>query len=354
MKNKILIICIAVISTIMMTSCGSNQGKDTVSDSQYPIADLTRQSIVLEQVFPATIKGQEDIEIRPRIDGFIEEIYIDEGSIVKKGQALFKIDSPDADANLISAQANLKTAMLDVERIEPLAEKKIISEVQLKSSRNRLEIAEATLKQAQAAVSWTRVTSPVDGVAGHISFRKGSLVNSSVILTTIANTNNVFVYFSMNEKELMEMLNNLQGETQAEKIKNIPDISLRLADGTVYSEKGKIETIAGLVDITTGSASFRAVFPNTKGLLRSGTSGNVIIPRTIEDIFIIPQKATFSIQDKRQVYVVKNENAVMKTISVISTSDGQSFIVTEGLNESDIIITDGIATLRNGMSVKTK
>ena len=352
MKEKILIIGITFVSTMMM-SCGNNQGKDAVSDSQYPVTTITRQSIILEQVFPATIKGQEDIEIRPRIDGFIEDIYIDEGSVVKKGQALFKIDSPDADANLISAQANLKTAMLDVERIEPLAEKKIISEVQLKSSRNRLEIAEATLKQAQAAVSWTRVTSPVDGVVGSIPFRKGSLVNSSAVLTNIANTSNVFVYFSMNEKELMEMLNNLQGETQAEKIKNIPDISLRLADGILYSEKGKVETITGLVDITTGSVNFRAVFANPKGLLRSGTSGNVIIPKNIENIFIIPQKATFSIQDKRQVYVVENGSAIMKTISVISTSDGQSYIVTTGLNEGDIIITDGIVTLHNGMLVKT-
>ena len=351
MKSKTKIISITITSMVMLMSCGNNQNKENVDSSEYPISTITRQSVVQEQLFPATIRGQEDIEIRPRIDGFIQEIYIDEGSIVKKGQVLFKIDSPEAEANLVSAQANLKTAMLDVERIQPLAEKKIISEVQLRSSQNRLEIAEATLKQAQAAVSWTKVTSPVNGVAGNIPFRKGSLVNSSAILTTIANTSNVFVYFSMNEKELMGMLNNLPGDTQAEKIKSIPEISLTLADGTLYGEKGKIETITGLVDVTTGSASLRATFPNFNGLLRSGTSGNIIIPKTIDDIFIVPQKATFSLQDKRQIYIVENGSAVMKTISAISTSDGQNYIVTAGLNEGDIIITDGIATLRNGMPV---
>lgn len=368
MKSRIVIIGITVISMMLMMSCGNSNKKDTATQSEYPTTTVKSQSVVLEQLFPATIKGREDIEIRPRVDGFIEEIYIDEGAVVKKGQPLFRINSPESEATLITAQANVssqeaivKTAKLDVERIKPLAERKIISDVQLRSLENKLEVAEAellraqaVLKHAQSAHSWATVISPVDGVAGAIPFRRGSLVDRSAVLTIISNIDQVFVYFSMNEKELMEMLNKLPGEAQEEKIKNISNVSLRLADGTLYAEKGKMETITGSVDVTTGSANLRCVFPNPKKLLRSGTSGNIILPRTINDIFVIPQKATFSLQDKRQVYVVEQGNAVMRTISVISTSDGQSYIVTDGLSEGDVIVTDGIATLRNGMAVTVK
>lgn len=349
-------------------SCGNRnqQGGGGQPPQEYPTTVVTTQEVTLASVYPAVIRGQEDIEIRPRIDGFIDAIYIDEGSVVRKGQALFKINSPQAEqgyaaaqAALNSAEANLNTAKLDVERMRPLADKKIISNVQLQSYENRYAAsqaayaqAQATLSQAQATLGWVTVTSPVDGVAGSIPFRQGSLVNSTNILTTIANTNNVFAYFTLNEKELIEFLNSYEGTTQAEKIRNMPPVTLTLADGTVYPENGKIETIAGLVNTTTGSTNFRAEFPNRSGMLRSGTSGKISVPRILENTIMIPQKATFAQQDKTLVYKVQADSVVQTLISILPTPDGHHYAVTEGLSDGDRIVTDGVATLSNGKKIR--
>jgi membrane fusion protein (multidrug efflux system) len=179
----------------------------------------------------------------------------------------------------------------------------------------------------------------------------GSLVSSSNVLTTVANTSNVFAYFSLNEKELINFFNTLEGNTQAEKIKNSPAVTLILADGTTYAEKGKIETVTGSINITTGSASFRAEFPNKEGFLRSGTSGKIIIPRTLENTIIVPQKATFERQNKTLIYKVEGDSVVEKTIAIIPTPDGKSYAVTDGLEQGDRIVTDGIATLNNGKKI---
>ncbi|MCD8263011.1 MAG: efflux RND transporter periplasmic adaptor subunit [Tannerellaceae bacterium] len=206
-----------------------------------------------------------------------------------------------AEASVASCQASLSSAQLDVERMRPLAEKGIISEVQLAAYMNSytmaqaaLEQAEATLKNARATLSWTNVTSPVDGIVGEIPYRQGSLVSSSDALTTVANIRNVYAYFSMNEKSLLDLLQTLPGRTQEDKIKSLPPVSLILADGSQYPEKGHIETISGVVDVTTGSANFRAEFPNRGGILRSGTSGKVVIPHAMKNVIVVPQKATFA------------------------------------------------------------
>lgn len=351
---------------ILLLSCGKKQGTEQPVLQIYPTITVDEQNVELLSIYPATLKGKEDIEIRPRIDGFIEGIYIDEGSVVRKGQMLFKINSPQAEqalttarANIQSAKAQVNTAKINVDRIRPLAEKGIVSNVQLLTAEDSymsamavLAQAEAALKNAQATIGWTNVTSPVDGLVSTIPYRLGSLVNSTNVLTSIANTSNVFAYFSLNEKELAAFLNNIEGKTQAEKIKNIPEVTLTLADGTVYSEKGRIETIAGSVNITTGSANFRAEFPNKQGILRSGTSGKVSIPKILDNVFLIPQKATFAQQDKVLVYQVQGDSAVQKVISVISTPDGKNYAVTDGLNKGERIVADGIATLSNGKKIK--
>lgn len=358
-----------LIVMLVVTSCtnGSNNPQK-VSKPEYTVMSVAKQDANLQSVYPATIKGQEDIEIRPRIDGFIDAIYVDEGAAVTAGQVLFKINSPSTEQALTSAKASVSrakaevnTAKVDVERIRPLAEKGIISEVQLLTYKNAyesalasLEQANASLKSAQAAMGWTKVTSPVSGVVGSIPFRKGSLVNSTNILTTIANTSNVYAYFSLNEKSLMAFLNNLDGATQSEKIKNIPSVSLLLADGSEYSEKGRVETITGSVDVTTGSANFRAKFPNKAGILRSGSSGKVVIPRIMTGVYVIPQKATFNQQDKVVVYRVQGDSAVQKIIQVVPMPDGQNYAVISGLADGDRIVTDGVATLSNGKKIAVK
>ncbi|MFC4672439.1 efflux RND transporter periplasmic adaptor subunit [Dysgonomonas termitidis] len=367
MKTKIIFI--GAIVLLIFASCGnSNTTGRSGEVLKYPVMVLNRQDADMQSVYPATIRGQEDIEIKPRVDGFIEAIYVDEGSVVRAGQLLFKINSPSSEqaltsakASVNSAKAQVNTAEVNVNRYRPLAEKEIVSEVQLQTYENAyetalasLEQAKATLKNARATISWVTVTSPVDGVVGVIPYRKGSLVNSNNILTTIANTGNVYAYFSLNERKLMDFLKGVEGNTQSEKIKNIPPVTLILSDDSEYSEKGRIETITGTVDITTGTANFRAEFPNQSGKLRSGTSGKIVIPKTLNDIFIIPQKATFSQQDKVLVYKLENDSVKQQVISVQSTPDGQNYAVTNGLSDGDTIVYDGIATLRNGMKILIK
>jgi len=356
---------------MMMISCGGNNSQPTEHQAavqEYPVMVMSKQDANMQSVYPATVRGQEDIEIKPRVDGNIEAIYVDEGSVVKAGQALFKINSPSSEQSLTSARAavnsekaRVNTAKVDVERYRPLAEKGIVSEVQLQTYVNAyqtalatLEQAEATLKSAEATMSWTTVTSPVDGVVGPIPYRKGSLVNSSNTLTNIANTGNVYAYFSLNERKLMDFLEGVEGTTQSEKIKNMPAVSLVLSDGSIYEEKGRIETITGTVDITTGSANFRAEFPNKSGKLRSGTSGKVIIPKTLDNVYVIPQQATFSQQDKVLVYKMEGDSVRQHIISVQSMPNGLEYAVTNGLSDGDKIVSDGIATLRNGMKISAR
>jgi len=362
--KRIIWVVVAIMSFV---ACGNKQQTEETNELPYPTVVLQEQNAELLAVYPVSIKGQEDIEIRPRIDGFIDAIYIDEGSVVTKGQLLFKINSPQAEQSLTTAEATVKsakarvnTADVNVKRIRPLAEKNIVGGVQLETALDAhqsavadLAQAEAALKNARAMVGWTNVASPVDGFVGAIPYRQGSLVNSSNVLTTVANTNNIFAYFSLNEKELRSFMNSIDGSTQAEKIKSIPEVTLTLADGTVYPEKGKISTITGVLNITTGSANFRAEFPNEHGELKSGTSGTVSIPRILQNVFVIPQKATFAQQDKILIYAVEGDSvATQKVISVISTPDGKSYAVTGGLNKGEKVIMDGIATLHNGKKIR--
>lgn len=364
MKFRKLIL--GAITLSVFVSCGNKQEEGQKSLPEYPTMVVTKQNTTLEMTRPANVKGQEDIEIRPRIDGYIDKIYVDEGSVVQKGQRLFKIDSPAAEQGLrtaqaavTAAQAQLGTAKINVERIKPLAEKGIVSEVQLATYQEAYKVAEASLTQAQAqltnaqeTMNWTEVKSPVDGIVGSIPYRLGSLVNSANALTTVANTKEVYVYFSISETNLMDILNSLEGTTQAEKIKNFPPVKLKLKDGSIHPEEGRISTIGGQININTGTAMLRADFPNSEKVLRSGFSGSVIIPNHLEDVIVIPQRATFTQQDKTLTYKVLGDSVVSTLVSTTPTPDGKNYVINEGLNEGDRIVIDGLATLRNGMKIK--
>lgn len=367
MKFKTL--CCVVTLLMCLASCKDKSTSKTSSvSSEYKTMQLTSREAHLETVFPITIKGQEDVEIRSRIEGFIETVCVDEGSVVKKGQTLFIIDSPQTEQALRSAQAafnsakaKVNTARVNVERIRPLVEKDIVSHIQLETAKDEYEAtvafkeqAEAELINTQILMDWTNVKSPVDGFVGEISFRKGSLVNSSNILTVVANTGNVYAYFSLNEKQIAEFLNKIEGTDETEKIKNIPEVILVLANGTTYSEKGRIETISGIIDRYTGAVNLRAVFDNTSGTLKSGTSGNIIIPQTVSDAIVIPQAATFRRQDKTLVYKLHNDSVFHTLISVIPMPDKKNYLVTEGLCEGDVIFENGLTTLKNGQPFTNK
>lgn len=375
-RNYVYFFSAALLVMLSTTACGnkSKNNPNALSERIYPVQELKKQTAVLESVFPVTLKGEEDAEIKPRVNGYIDKVYIEEGTVVKKGQPLFSINSPVSEHDLAaaksaleSASASLNTARLNVERIRPLAEKNIVSEVQLQTYENTYTAAQAAhqeaqvaLRSAQATSGWTTVTSPIDGIVGSIPYRNGNMVTSATTLTTISKTQVTYAYFSLNERALTSLLEPIAGNSQAEKIHNLPEVSLLLPGGTTYPEKGKITAISGVVNSQTGSVSLRANFPNKEGILKSGASARIAIPRELEDVFVIPQKATFSQQDKVVTYKVvkdaanENDSTVQTMISVLPLPDGKHYAVTSGLAEGDRIIVDGIATLGNARKIKTE
>lgn len=355
MKNRTKILLASFASVLIYTACTNKQNDDNIAipAKLYPAVAIKLQNAELETQYPIVLKGQEDIEIKPRIDGFIDAVYVDEGSKVVKGAPLFKINSPTADQNVEKALASYNSAKLDMERMRPLAEKGIISHVRIEGYQNALSVAKAALEQAKAMQGWTVVRSPINGYVGIIPFREGSLVNNGNVLTIVSNTRTVMANFSMNEKKLYEFLKFIKGNTQAEKIKNMPPVKLILADGHTYPLTGKIETIAGLVDAVSGAVGFRASFPNPDGVLRSGSSGQIVLPYILENVPVIPQKATFRMQDKIMAFKIKNDIVVQTVIEVNALPDGKHYAVTNGLVAGDSIVTDGIATLRDGIKIQT-
>jgi len=350
--NKLFIGSLALF--MLFASCKNKKSGQIQSGEvkSYQVQTLKPQYVELQSVFPAILKGQDDVEIKPRVDGFIEAVYVDEGTMVKKGQPLFKINSPSSVKAFEEAQANYNTAKLNVGRMRPLAEKNIISKVQLESYENLFDIAKASLEQAKATLGWITVTSPVDGVVGTIFYRLGSLINNSSVLAKVASTSNIFAYFSMNEKEIYYFLDKWEGKSKSEKIKNMPDVTLLRSNGTKYNEPGHIATISGVVDQTTGTVNIRVEFPNKNGLLLSGSSGQVIIPQYLDSALVIPQKATFSQQDKTMIYKVQGDSVVQKIIAVTSTPDGKSYVILSGLSIGDNIVVDDIISLSNGQKIK--
>ena len=361
-KQLILFACIFSLS-----ACGSGDQSGMNMVKEYAVATLGTSNSELKRSYPATIKGKQDIEIRPKISGFITELCVDEGSVVHKGQTLFIIDPVPYEAALKVAEANVKVAetsvatrQLTYDNKKELHAQRIISDYELQMAENELATAKAQLAQAEAQLvnakndlSYTRVTSPSNGVAGTIPFRVGSLVSSSTQtpLTVVSNIDEMFVYFSMTEKELLSLIR--QGGTVKEILGNMPTVELKLADGSIYPEKGVIETLSGVIDVTTGAASIRATFPNDRNILRSGGSGSVLIPYTMDSMIVIPQKATYEIQDKKFVYVLQRDSTVQnREIGVFSIDDGKSYIVTSGLTPGEQIVVEGVGTLRDGAKIK--
>ena len=361
-------------ASIIIVSCGKKDDKAAQAAAagqvkEYKTLTLQPESATLHTDYPASIQGQQNIEIRPRVEGYIDKIFVDEGAVVKAGQPLFKISAPEyeqevrtATASIKSAQAAVSSAKLAVNKVKPLVEKEIISKYELETAQYNYDSALATLAQANASLvnartnlGYTTVTSPVDGVVGSIPFRLGSLVssNNAEPLTTVSSIGNVYAYFAMNEKVL---LNFSEGSgTLAQKIKQLPQVSLLLSDGTTYSEKGRIETVNGLINTETGSVNIRARFPNPKGIIRSGSSTTVRIPNEVKDGLIIPQSATFELQDKIfAVTVGKDGKTKNVNITILDNKAGNYYVVTSGLQAGDQIVLEGVATLKDGTQIKTQ
>ncbi len=359
----------------MLASCGGKdekaaQAAAAASTPQpYPVFEVNTQSTVLNSDYPATIEGIENVDIRPKVDGFMERIYVDEGALVRKGQILFTINAPQyeqqvrtASAAISSAEADVNAAQLQVNKTKPLVEKDIISKYELESAQLTLQSRKAALAQAKAALvnakvnlAYTRITSPVDGVVGAIPFKTGSLVSgtSAQPLTTVSNTSKVYAYFSLNEKQLLDFSTIYKGKTLSEQMKNIPPVRLVLADGSIYAQNGKIESINSQINKSTGAVSLRATFPNPIATLKNGASALVSIPQNIDNVILIPQKSTTDLQGKKFVYVLGDSAKVVNTlIEVMQNTKGKFYVVTKGLKAGDKVVLEGFQSLRDGTKIK--
>ena len=365
-KSKILLF--AALAA-MLVSCGGKKssGKPNFGDNEYAVRTIGAQSAELQTTYPATIRGMQDVEIRPKVSGFITKLCVKEGQAVKAGQLLFVIDNVtyaaavrQAKAAVNSAKAQLNTARLTYNNNEKLFKNNVIGSYELQSAKNNMQAAAAALAQAEASyvsakenLSYCYVTSPASGVIGDLPYRVGALVSASSQqpLTTVSNISTMQVYFSMTEKELLDMTKTAGGLHTA--IKDYPAVKLQLADGTIYDHPGRVATVSGVIDATTGSVSMRADFPNPQHLLKSGGSGSIVVPHVSSSAIVIPQDAVAQVQDKHFVYIVGKDNKVKySAVTVDPQDDGKNFIITSGLKVGDRIVVNGISSLTDGAEIK--
>lgn len=354
-KNKFVLF----ISVILL-SCGDKKVKTKETPVQsYQVLTLAPRQVIVYNDFPASIQGENVVEIKPMVSGYLQDIYVPEGATVTKGQLLFRIKNPQYEQDIVTAkgaikiaEANVNTARMNVEKARPLVEQEIVSKYQLSSAQYALQSEQAALSQAKATLAnaltnqgYTYIRSPQSGTIGLIPFKIGALVSSTATdpLTTLSNTTNVFAYFSLNEKQLLEFLGNMKGSTTTEKLNNMPLVTLVMADGTVFPEKGRLETASGGIDSSTGTAVFKAIFNNKLGLIQNGASATIRIPVNMDNSLLVPQIAIYQMQDKSFVYKLMKGNQVMSmAVTTSPTDDGNFVVVKSGINAGDKVVLNGL------------
>ena len=334
-----------------LVSCGGG-GRPTFGDNEYPVLAVGTSEADMQSTYPANIKGVQDVEIRPKVSGFLTQINVKEGQTVSAGQVLFVIDNEtyqaqvrQAQASVNAAQQQVNTTKLTYENAQKLHAAKVIGDYELQTSKNSYETALAQLAQSQASLasakemlSFCYVKSPATGVVGTLPFRRGALVSAADALTTVSNNSSMEVFFSITEKEAMKV--------SAQGIASFPNVKLRLADGSIYAHEGKVTKMSGVVDQMTGSVQLIAAFPNAERQLKSGGVGTIIIPRESNNAIVIPMSCVMEVQDKKFIYLLGKDNKVVYTeIKVDPQNDGQNYIVTEGLKVGDKYVTNGITRL---------
>ncbi len=355
----------------IFTSCQDKAdagAAEAVPVREFPVIALETMDVVHAQRYPATIEGIENIAIRAKVDGYIQQIYVDEGQYVRKGQPLFQIESQAmsqsakaAESNIRVAEAAVNVAQVEVDRLRPLVEKNIISEVQLRTAVANLASAKSRVAQAQSEyqslqenIGYTRITSPVSGYVGRIPFRQGTLVgrNEAMPLTYVSNIQEVYAYFALNEKDFLNFTKNIEGSTLQEKINSMPPVNFIMANGQVYEHPGKIETIAGQIDTRTGTINFRARFSNPDNILMDGASGLVSIPNLYEDVLVIPLQSTYEMQGRKFVYQVNGSDTLKaKPIDYFEVVDNK-VLVSGGIEPGNVILAAGVGNVRDGMIIK--
>ena len=354
---KKMMMLAAVAATLV--SCGGGGGRPQFGDDEYPVTTVGTSSTDMQSTYPAVIKGVQDVEIRPKATGFITQINVKEGQTVGAGQVLFVIDNETATQQVRQAQAAVNTAQqqcntakLTYENSQKLHESRVIGDFELQTSQNSYEVAQAQLAQSQAALasakeqlSYCYVKSPASGVVGTLPYKKGALVSSSNVLTTVSNNSSMEVYFSVTEKAAMQL--------QAAGLQSLPSVKLQLADGTTYGHEGKVTKMSGVIDQATGSVQLIALFQNPERVLKSGGAGTIVIPRQATDAIVIPQSCVSEVQDKKFIYLVGSDNKVKYSeIKVDPQNDGMNYIVTDGLKPCYKYVTNGITKLSDGMEIK--
>jgi membrane fusion protein (multidrug efflux system) len=368
MKKSLFYLC--AVTVLFHYGCSSSdQHMQQQATPELPVITIKTSTAALATQYPATLQGEQNVEIRSKIDGYIEKVFVSEGSRVKKGQPLFAIDANSykqevnsLKAAVLAAEANLETASIEVKRTNALVEKKIINEFELTSARNTERVRKAEMRQAQANLSgansklgFTTITSPIDGVVGSLLFKTGTLVSAAAPepLTTIANTKEIEAYFSLSQDQLQIFLQQFPGSTITDKLSKMPGVELILPDGSLYDHKGKIQTLSGVLDKTTGAANFKAIFANPNGQLWSGASATLKIPQQQENAIQVPKKSTYEVQGRRFVYKLGEKNLVQNTeIEVLEIATETDYIVTKGIAAGDKIVSEGLGTLKDKMPIK--
>lgn len=351
----------------MLCCCGQSQQENS-PQAIYETSIVKPESRTLESFYPTTIQGRQDVNVFAQITGKIVKVCVTEGQTVKKGQTLFMIDPVPfrtayntAKANVNEARARLATAQMNYHANKQLYNKQIIGSVEYRTTQNALAQAQAVLEQRLAELqnagnnlTYTKVVSPSDGVVGTLPYHAGTLVSASMLqpLTWVSDNQEVWAFFTMNETQFLSLIEQYGSKEKA--LAAMPDVTLQLSNGKKYPVPGRITNISGLIDPTTGSVTLKAVFRNSRGLLYSGFTGNVCIPSINKRSMVVPQSATYEMQDKRFIYKVVGGKAIATPIIVLPISNGKEFIVTSGLKPGDMIVSGAIANIKDGMEIKTR
>ena len=360
-KNQLYLLLLGLVALATLSSCGNDQSQAQAANGggqipTYPVIEVPRKTVTAFNSYPANIEGTVNSDVRAKVSGYITNVLVEEGEEVRKGQLLFKLETESLSQEAEAAKANVNAAQVEVDKLKPLVEKDIISEVQLETAKAQLQQAKSSYNGVIANIGYANIKSPVDGVVGKINFRKGALVSpqDQNAITQVSSIESVYAIFSMNEKDFLDFMSDSEGSSTSEKIKNLPEVSLVLANGKEYAQKGKVETIAGNIDQQTGTVSFRAKFENN-GMLRNGSTGKIKIPKTYTDAIVVPSLSTFERQGQTFVYKVNSDSLTSSAINVLTEVKNLYVIGEEdGVSEGEMILAKGTGKVNPGMKIKPK
>lgn len=355
MRANLYLKLLSITMALTLGACGGKPEQQGAAQQAlpFPVVKVGTKEVTGHNSYPASIEGIVNSDIRAKVSGYIKEVLVDEGEKVTAGQPLFRLETASLSQDAEAASATVNAAQVEVDRLGPLVQKGIISNVQLETAKAKLAQAKSTRNSITANIGYATVKSQVNGYVGAIPYRVGSLVSPAdpMPLTTVSDISKVYVYFSMNEKDYLDFLQDAEGKTLQEKLDKMPEVSLELANGSVYKEKGKIQTVTGQVNQNTGTVSFRAIFENPNLMVTNGNSGKILIPSIYSDLPVIPQEATYERQGQILVYHVKEGNTVTADVIEIKDQIDNLYVVASGVEVGDVIVAKGVGKLAPNMTI---